>query len=604
MPQIFAEPGRLWLLVGLGIAALVVARGTSRRRSEWHGLGLAGALVPSGVWLWWVAAGCLIVAYAAPRWGRELGTEPLPGHDLVFLIDVSRSMGAEDAVPDRLGVAIAASLSLIGQLRSEPGDRVAVVAFAGRAVVRCPLTENLDAVTDRLTELRPGTIEPGGTDLGSGLAAALGVFDPVEHTDGRSIVVFSDGEDHAGSWPATIASLVEASIPVHVVAVGDAEKSSPVPTAVAVGQPATSPMTRRVDTALTQLAHATGGVTVPLGVTRGDLGSLYRDSIRPTARDRRPSPRFAERAERYSVFVSAALAAGVWGAWPQSRRRFPQGWTRGRWTQSWGRLLTAGLILLGLIVAALAAGPAPPTTEAPGATLRGLQAFREARYAAAVTQFEATIEQAPTNPVGPFNTGSALFALGRYPEATARYELARTLALADRNEVLVAKIDYALGNSSAMARDFVGAVRAYDACIAHTAERDDLVTVRADATINRAFVLSQIIPPETTPDDDADGPDPRESGSKPRQPDPNRRGPNSKSPADPDSPPSSGPEGDSTGTRGKGGAGGSGAAVPESGSPEGRLNAALQRIRAAKEKRPRTDPPPQVTQPKGSAKDW
>ena len=232
MPEVFAEPGRLLLLLAAPVVAGLIALGLHRRRVAWRLLGLAGNPPPTGVWAWWFAAIGLIFALAEPRWGRVPGSELPPGHDVVILADVSRSMAAEDAVPDRLGLAISAARGLVDQLKREPGDRSAVVAFAGRAVARCPLTDNLDAVLDSLGELRPGMIEPGGTDLGSGLATALDAFDSTEHAEGRSIVVLSDGEDHAESWPAVVERLVAAGVVAHVVAIGDAEKPTPVPGSV------------------------------------------------------------------------------------------------------------------------------------------------------------------------------------------------------------------------------------------------------------------------------------------------------------------------------------------------------------------------------------
>ena len=114
-------------------------------------------------------------------------------------------MGAEDAVPDRLGVAVAAARGLMEAIgRGGEGERVAVVAFAGRGVLRCPLTANLGAVTDRLLAARPGDVHPGGTDLAKALDASLDAFDDLDHTGGRTIVLFSDGEDHPGRWPAAL----------------------------------------------------------------------------------------------------------------------------------------------------------------------------------------------------------------------------------------------------------------------------------------------------------------------------------------------------------------------------------------------------------------
>ena len=317
MPQVFAEPGRLWLLLGAPIAAGLVAFGLRRRHLAWRELGLAGLPPPNGVWAWWFAMLGLAIALAAPRWGRVPGSELPPGHDVVLLVDVSRSMGAQDAHPDRLGLAREAARSLVAQLQREPGDRAAVVAFAGRSATRCPLTDNLEAALDALQDLRPGMIEPGGTDLGAGLAAALDAFDQVEHAEGRSVVVLSDGEDHAESWQALVERLVAAGITAHVVAVGDANQATPVPprgtTARGSRQAEAPPMTRRNDAALTQVARATGGAVIPLGVATGDLGALYRDRLEPARKVRRPPPRFSERAERFGVFLSAALVVSLPG---------------------------------------------------------------------------------------------------------------------------------------------------------------------------------------------------------------------------------------------------------------------------------------------------
>ena len=611
MPRIFAEQGWLWLLVLLGVVALLVRRGSSRRRAEWEALGLVGPPPPNGVWFWWVAGYWLILALAGPRWGRQPGSEPPPGHDLVFLVDVSRSMGAEDAVPDRLRLATDAARSLVAQLRTEPGDRAALVAFAGRAAIRCPLTASLDSVVDRLDELRPGSVEPGGTDLGAGLAVALDLFD-TEHADGRSIVIFSDGEDHAGTWPSTVESLVNARIPVHVVAVGDPDHSTPVPSSGDLAKSTNTteppPMTRRNDAALTQLAYATGGAVIPLGLAPTDLGPLYRDAIRPTTRSRRPPPRFSERAERSSVCLAVALAAGVWGTWPRSRRRsFRSDLLVAGRSYPWGRILVVTMIALMLVLISLAATPVSPDAAAEAATTRGTAAYRAGQFTEALTAFEAALAISPKNPIGPFDAGAALFALERYPEATIRYEIAHALATTGGRTGLLVKINYALGNCLAMMGDFAGAVLHYDECLAATDRRSDLIAVRQDATVNREFALTQMTPPpdrparddlrEDQPDDSANGHGQR---SDPHE-DPATQGDGFAT--DNQSP--SGSNSSSTGKRGPGGAGGGGAALPESDSPERRLEAALRRIRAAQEKRP--DQPKQPSRPAqglNRGKDW
>ena len=130
------------------------------------------------------------------------------------MIDVSRSMGAEDAVPNRLAVAIELAESLVKALGRDPSNRAAVVAFAGRGVLRCPLTENLGAVLDALHRLQPGSVQPGGTNLGAALDAAIDAVavDPQEHAQGRAVIVFSDGEDHAKRWSSRLERLRQKDI--------------------------------------------------------------------------------------------------------------------------------------------------------------------------------------------------------------------------------------------------------------------------------------------------------------------------------------------------------------------------------------------------------
>src|SRR4051812_49065170 len=179
--SIFARPEMLWLLASFPLLLAWAVRGWRRRRDAWSALGQGGRLRREGGGGWLVAILCLVLALAQPRWGRSPLPAPPPGHDVVLLVDVSRSMGAQDAVPDRLGVAVEAAGSLLGALGRGSGNRVAVVAFAGRGRLRCPLTENLGAADDVLRALRPGEVLPGGTDLGAGLEAALEAFDEQDH---------------------------------------------------------------------------------------------------------------------------------------------------------------------------------------------------------------------------------------------------------------------------------------------------------------------------------------------------------------------------------------------------------------------------------------
>src|SRR5262249_40883617 len=191
------------------------------------------------------------------------------------------------------------------------------VAFAGRGGLRCPLTENLGAASEALQALQPGDIQPGGTDLGVGLDAALDAFDAEDHADGRTIVLLSDGADHAERWEVPMEQLRQAGVVVHSVAIGDAEQGHAVPsgrgagTLTYEGKPVLS---KRVDRPFEALAHATGGAVVPLGLASVDLGRLYRNRIAPVARQRREMICPPGRARRFPSFVAPPPGFALWGA--------------------------------------------------------------------------------------------------------------------------------------------------------------------------------------------------------------------------------------------------------------------------------------------------
>ena len=589
--NLFAHPGRLWLLVAAVPMAAWVAWGARRRVREWSALGQSGRPPGDGSWAWLASMILVVLALGQPRWGRVFGPDVPAGHDLILVVDVSRSMAAEDAVPDRLGLAIEAGTSLLRALASGQGDRAGVVAFAGRGVVRCPLTAHLDSAVEVLRALRPGDVEPGGTDLGAAIDQAIGALDDEEHAEGRTLVVFSDGEDHVGSWPTLVDRLKEERIIVHAVAIGDPGRGHPISRFGPAGPGKVSDPemveTRRSDVALGAVAKATGGVVVPLGLASVDLGALFRERIEPTAKRLRDESRLAERAERFPVFVLPAIGLGLTASWPGLARR------RRR------RLAFASLPL-----ALLISGASPAGETAADLVARGRAAYASGRFADALDAFDRAIGLAPDAAVPRFDAASALFQLGRYPEALERYEESR-----DRgDDRLGVKVEYALGNTHLALGDVNEALARYDACLTSTLDGDGLDEVRSDAAANREFAAKRVKPPpESSEPSGADSPGSRKRPSSPR---PSKAGrgdgdapgaPDRQAPSAPGDP---GPRGGSappSGTRGAGGAGGSGPSSPEPGSPEARLDAALENIREARRQRP-PDPPPSGS--KGVGKDW
>jgi len=503
---------------------------------------------------------------------------------VVIAVDVSRSMAAGDAVPDRLGAAVAAADSLVSSLGKTGGERVAVVAFAGRGVLRCPLTANLGAAAESLKALRPGSVQPGGTDLGAALDATLDAFDDQERTGGRVVIVLSDGENHDDGWRSACERLRARGVIVHAVAVGDAARGYPIPTRSGAAVEllryrGSVVLSKRSDTTLQAVARETGGAFVPLGLATTDLGRLYRTRIEPGSRARRVASGLPDPAERFRLFLAAGLALGLLACVP-------------------GRPLTVfARVVLSASLAVIVAGAAP-VDDAISLIAEGRKDYRAGHYREALGTFRSARRHAPGNAVPPYDAAAALFQLGTFHEARALYLDARSLADAR----LQVKIDYALGNTALAQGDLTAAIRHYDECLGTTTPGPDLDAVRRDAARNRRFAEEHVkrspVPPggeksqEPTPPRDSEPP-PGEQRNSPLKGGPMQSAGVGGRKGSEDTPPSGG--------RGSGMAGGEGPAPPGDGSPEDRLSRAVENVRESRRLRLPDVPVPDS---RDDRKDW
>jgi Ca-activated chloride channel homolog len=236
----FAHPQMLLALLALPLlAALSLAAARARRRAlerfaggaayaaRFHGqVGRHRRIVKR--LLLGAGLAAAIVAAARPQWGAHLEPIEARGVDVVVLLDDSLSMAAEDIAPSRLAYARHAVDSL---LRKIPGDRVALVTFAGQANLVCPRTPDHAAVRLLLDTIEPQAAYGGGTALADGLRAARRAFEaaPGESAArGRAIVVFTDGEDHEGGVEDAAAELHSDGIATFVVGCGS-PRGAPIP---------------------------------------------------------------------------------------------------------------------------------------------------------------------------------------------------------------------------------------------------------------------------------------------------------------------------------------------------------------------------------------
>jgi Ca-activated chloride channel family protein len=236
-----------------------------------------------------------VVGLSGPRWGRsEIRTESR-ALSLVFAVDISRSMLAEDAQPNRLQRAIRESRRLIQDL---DGDRLGLIAFAGRSYILAPLTVDGGAIRMYLDALDPDLASEGGTALSSVLAQGTQLLGATSDAADRVLVVFTDGEAH-DTLPEIVRqaeALKEAGVRLIVVGEGGAGPTR-IPIRDSTGalveykrdEDGTVIQTQRRDDILRAMADAAEGTLIPseardqAGAVR-DLVSAFKRS--PTSATR------------------------------------------------------------------------------------------------------------------------------------------------------------------------------------------------------------------------------------------------------------------------------------------------------------------------------
>lgn len=215
----FARPEWLWLLLLIPLISLLkgkfggtpgvmfsttktVAKIGGRRRSR------AGDFLTGLIYL---ALALLIVALARPQLGKTITRTQASGIDIMLVLDVSRSMLAEDFT---IGSQRANRLEAVKQvtekfIQGRPNDRIGIVAFAGRPYLVSPLTLDHDWLTTNLERIRIGLVEDG-TAIGSALASALNRLKDKE-AKSKIVVLLTDGDNNMGKvTPLTAAEAAQA----------------------------------------------------------------------------------------------------------------------------------------------------------------------------------------------------------------------------------------------------------------------------------------------------------------------------------------------------------------------------------------------------------
>jgi Ca-activated chloride channel family protein len=237
-----------------------------------------------------VLAGFALIVFglARPGWNPKAKTVERSGRDVAFIIDVSKSMLANDLAPDRL---TRAKLSIIDCVDALEGDRVALIAFAGTAALKCPLTLDYGFFRAMVEDISVDSIERGGTRIGDAIRKALGeVFDSNEKRF-KDIILITDGEDH-DSFPLDAAKEAgDKGVRLIAFGLGDENTGMRIPVTDATGQQTfmkytdnsgnTTEVWSKLDAdTLRKMALATpDGKYLNVATGNFDLGKIYTELV-------------------------------------------------------------------------------------------------------------------------------------------------------------------------------------------------------------------------------------------------------------------------------------------------------------------------------------
>ena len=253
---------------------------------------------------------CMVGALMRPQARGETETVTMTEGtaDVLFVLDVSRSMLAEDASPNRLARAKAEIAQLVSRLE---GHRVGLIAFAGRAASVCPLTPDHSYFNTVLGTVDTRSAGKGGSRVGTAIKAGIAAFP--QGQGAKLMVLITDGDDQDNYTQDAAKAARDAGIKIVVVGIGSEEGSQITLTDPATGAKTTlmhdgKPVISKLDgAALRKIALTTEGAYIPAGTSAIDLDSIMESHVKPIVQQAAAGSVRVIPAERYVWFVLAAL---------------------------------------------------------------------------------------------------------------------------------------------------------------------------------------------------------------------------------------------------------------------------------------------------------
>jgi Ca-activated chloride channel family protein len=374
-----------------------------------------------------------ITALAQPRWAYTYEDAKRKGLDLILAVDTSRSMLSNDVLPNRLQRVKLAAQDLINELQ---GDRVGLVAFAGRGFLQAPLTIDYDAAVEAINDLDTNTIPEGGTNISDAIDLAVRTFGK-SAIGNRAVIIFTDGEELSGDASKTARAAADAGIRIFTVGVGTPEGSLiPVSNSEGGGTAFVKDSKGQVvkskldEKRLKEIAESAGGFYLHLEDGPRTMKQLFTEGLANMQAGDIDARLSRRPIERYQWPLGAAMFFLAASFLMRERRR-PRAVAPRAITPK--KALAMAAILLFLANASFGAAP-------------GLDAYRQDKFSEAYQEFEKTLKEHPQTGAAEkieFDAGAAAYKMKDFGKALNSF----SQALLSPDAALQGKSHYNLGNT-------------------------------------------------------------------------------------------------------------------------------------------------------------
>ncbi|HNX44790.1 MAG TPA: VWA domain-containing protein [Bacteroidales bacterium] len=314
----FAHPFALYFLLAIPVFVLYFVLMMRQRKKALKSLGewtLLQRLMPeyseirsrTKFILLMLAWALLVAALSGPQIGSKLEKIKRRGIDVVFALDVSNSMLAQDITPNRLDRSKQAISRLLDKMDN---DRVGIVIFAGKSYVQMPVTSDYAAAKLFLSGINPGMVPTQGTAIGQAIERSASCF--AEGKQSKAIIVITDGENHEDDAVDAAKRAAAQGIKVFTVGMGSPD-GAPIPVfngALQIGyktdQEGNTIISKLDDRLLNDIALAGNGMYVRASNSQSGVKEVF-DKLNSLEKTEFDSRFFSDYEDRFQFLLVAAL---------------------------------------------------------------------------------------------------------------------------------------------------------------------------------------------------------------------------------------------------------------------------------------------------------